>query len=132
MGLFSALDEFLFGPPGEVGGLIGTPTMAVFDAIESSVELISENPGKAALVAAGTLATGGIALAAAPAIASAAGAAGMLVPQARGRQSAPCLERLLPMPHLLQSEAGRSLPAAAEWPLAPQSLLALARPRAPE
>ena len=67
MGIFSSIDEFLFGPPGEVSGLLGTP-----------INYALENPGKAALAIGATVATGGLAAAAAPTIAAAAGGAGWL------------------------------------------------------
>lgn len=67
MGLFSAIDKFLFGPPGEVSGVIGTVVNAAL-----------ENPGKAALVVGATVATGGLAAVAAPSIAAVAGSAGLL------------------------------------------------------
>lgn len=64
---FKAADEVLFGPSGEVGGLIGTP-----------INIIMENPGETALVVVATALTGGVALVAAGPIAAAAGGAGLL------------------------------------------------------
>ncbi len=66
MGFFSELDEFLFGPPGEVSGVIG-----------SVVDVALENPGKAALLIGATVATGGTALVCAPTIGAMASAAGL-------------------------------------------------------
>ena len=40
MGLFSSIDNYLFGGPGEVGGLLGTP-------IGKACDYVEENPGKA-------------------------------------------------------------------------------------
>lgn len=67
MGLFGAIDEFLFGAPGEVGGLLGTP-----------INFAIENPGKSVLAIGATVATGGLAAAYAPLIAATAGSAGLL------------------------------------------------------
>lgn len=67
MGILGTLDELLFGPPGEVSGLLGTP-----------INYALENPGKAVLAVGATVATGGLAAAAAPTIAAAAGGAGLL------------------------------------------------------
>jgi hypothetical protein len=97
MGFWSTIDEALFGGPGEVGGLIGTPTNylmdKVSDAADATLETANEaiyyaqeNPKTAAAIALGTLATGGVvasmagtaAIAAAPKIASFVGATGVL------------------------------------------------------
>jgi hypothetical protein len=48
------------------------------DTFESVKDVIVENPGKSLAIVAATVATGGIAMAAAPAIASSLGAAGVL------------------------------------------------------
>jgi len=63
----NAADEFLFGPEGEVSGLLGTPINAAI-----------ENPGKAAAIVAVTVATGGAALAYAGPIAATLGSTGIL------------------------------------------------------
>lgn len=67
MGFWSGMDELFFGPPGVAGGLLG-----------DVVDAVSENPLKAIGVVAGTVAAGGAAFVAAPIIAGAAGAAGLL------------------------------------------------------
>ncbi|CAD0260296.1 conserved membrane hypothetical protein [Pseudomonas veronii] len=67
MGFWSDMDELVFGPPGVAGGLFG-------DAIDA----ICENPLTTIGVVAATVATGGIAFVAAPAIATAVGGAGLL------------------------------------------------------
>lgn len=50
----------------------------VAGGIDSTIDLVKENPGKSAAVAAATVATGGIAFVAAPTIAASLGAAGVL------------------------------------------------------
>jgi hypothetical protein len=50
----------------------------VLDSAESVIDTVTENPVKSVVVAATTVATGGLALAYAPAIAAAAGSAGLL------------------------------------------------------
>lgn len=50
----------------------------VADVVVGAVEVVVDNPGKTLLVIAGTIATGGVAFVAAPAIAAAAGGAGLL------------------------------------------------------
>ena len=72
MGVFSDIDEFLFGyGPTLSGGFIG-------DVLGGAKDVVVENPGKTLLVVGATVATGGLALVAAPTVAAAAGGAGLL------------------------------------------------------
>jgi hypothetical protein len=67
-----AVDNTLFGyGPTLSDGLIG-------DLVGSVKDAITENPGKTVAIVAATVATGGVALAAAPAIATTIGGAGVL------------------------------------------------------
>lgn len=63
---FKAADEILFGPPGEVSGLLGTPLKAIV-----------ENPGETTAIVAAVALTGGTVLLVAPGIVAAVGGAGV-------------------------------------------------------
>jgi len=60
-----------------VGDTLLSVAHTIVDAGESVVDLVKENPGKTAAIVVGTVATGGVALAAAPAIGAMASAAGL-------------------------------------------------------
>lgn len=110
MGLISSLDEFLFGSPGVAGGLVG-----------DVVDAISENPGKTVAVVAATVVTGGAALVAAPAIATTAGAAGLLGAASTGTVISTLSGAALTNASLAALGGGQLRPVVAAW----QSVLPL-------
>jgi hypothetical protein len=60
-----------------IGETLQTAIDTLLNAADSAVDVISENPGKAAAIALGTVAAGGAALAAAPLVGAAASAMGL-------------------------------------------------------
>ncbi len=103
MGFLSSLDKALFGGPGEVGGLIGGPSIRAMEAVGDvaktvitstldttvdAVDYCKENPVEATLIATAAVATGTLAsmaaTAAAPSIATTLGSSGVLSKTAGG------------------------------------------------
>jgi hypothetical protein len=72
------IGEAVFGGLSATVDAVERAGHVAIDAVASAVDTVAENPGKATLIVVGTVATGGVALAAAGPIAAAAGSAGLL------------------------------------------------------